>query len=157
MFCLLPFLNIGKMFLFIQSSGNIKQFKPAVNIVRSDSVTESLDIFNIWILIASWSWALLGSSLQIIIFMSSFVNYTLDRYWSVMGLVEQGRTLLFSKIEHCFEKKKIKKVVFFLKICNKFLVINNSQDVKEFLCPLTTNNILKRWLFYALMLRTKLY
>ena len=146
MFCLLPFLNIGQMFHFIQSSGNIKQFKPVLNIVRSGSVTELLDVFNNWILITSWSWALLGSSLQIILFMSSFVNYTLHRHWSAMGLVDQERAVLFSKTEDCFEEKRIKKIGFFPKICNKFVVINNSQDIKEFLCPLTNNNILKTWL-----------
>ena len=54
--------------------------------------------------------------------MSSFVNYTLDRYWSVMGLVDQERRLLFSKTEHCFEKKKeLKILAFFLKSVTNLL------------------------------------
>ena len=40
--------------------------------------------------------------LQMILLISSCVN-------SIMGLVDEGKTLLFSMIQHCFAKKKKKK------------------------------------------------
>ena len=69
-----------------------------------------------------------------------------------MGLVDEGRTLLFSIIEQCFAKKKkkkrrkekrIKEIGFFTKICNKFVIVNNRRDSKNFFsfkCSLVTNN-----------------
>ena len=74
-------LNIGTMFPFFFFSGNIPQFKQFSKIVRRGSAIASTNIFNIQILIRSWSWALLGSILQIIILKSSFVYLIFDRQW----------------------------------------------------------------------------
>ena len=65
-----------------------------------------LGISNMRILIMSWAWALLGSSLQITYLIPSYMNSIFNRYWSVLILVDEGRALLFSTIEHCFAKKK---------------------------------------------------
>ena len=56
--------------------------------------------------------------LQMILLISSCVN-------SIMGLVDEGKTLLFSMIQHCFAKKKkkrkkeLKRSAFLTKICKK--------------------------------------
>ena len=119
-------LNIGTMFPFFWSPGNIPQFKQFSKIVRRGSAIASTNIFNIQILIRSWSWALLGSSLQIIILKSSFVYLIFDRQWSIMGLADEGRRLLLLIIEHYFRKKEFDQI--FTKLYNKFLIMNNSLD-----------------------------
>lgn len=43
----------------------------------------------------------------------TFVDLMFDRYWSV-GLADEGGTLLYSIIEHCFAKKKKLKISAFL-------------------------------------------
>ena len=114
MFCLSTFLKIGTMFHFFQSSRNIPHFKQFLNILKRGSILVSPDIFNMLMLII-WSWALLGLSLQMILLRWSFVNSMFARYWSVMRLVDEGRTLLFSIIDNCFAKEELKRSVFFLK------------------------------------------
>ena len=121
MFCLSPFLKLGTMFPFFYSSRNIPHFKEFLNILKRGSIIASPDTFNMRILIISWPWALLGSSLQMIHLISSFVNSMFDRYWSVMVLVDEGRTLLFSITEHCFAKKQLKKLAFLWKYVTSLL------------------------------------
>ena len=111
MSCLLPFLKIGSMFPFFQSSGNIPHFKQFSNVLKRGSIIATPDIFKMRILIISWPWALLGSSLQIIRLMSFLVNSMFTRYWYLMGIDDEGRTLLI--IEHCFSKKRIKEIGFY--------------------------------------------
>ena len=53
-------------------------------------------------MIMSWPGALLGSSLKMILLILYFMNSMFERYWLVMGLVEEVRTLLFSVTEYCF-------------------------------------------------------
>ena len=86
MFCLSPFLKIGIMFPFFQSSGNIPHFRQFLNILKRCFIIASPDIFNMWTLIKSWPWK-----------------------------VDEGRTLLFSIIEHCFARKELKRSAFLLK------------------------------------------
>ena len=85
-------------------------FKQFLNILKRGSIIASTfsDIFNMRILIISWPWALLQSSLQMILLISPFMNSMFASYWSVMGLVDEGRTLLFSIIKHCFAKKELR-------------------------------------------------
>ena len=105
-----------------------------MKIVKRGSIVASPDIFNIQLLFISWLWTLLGSGLRMILMIkfpdvfrgyrnatmgkkgliSCFVNLTFVRYWSVMRLMDQGETLLFS-IEHCFVKRELKISVFLRK------------------------------------------
>ena len=62
------------------------------------------------ILILLWPWALLWLSLQIIFLISSFMNSMFARYWSVMWLVGERKTVLFSLIEHWFAKKTVTEI-----------------------------------------------
>ena len=48
-------------------------------------------------------------------FNTILMNSMFARYWSVMRLVDEGRTLLFSINEHCLQKKELKRLTFFLK------------------------------------------
>ena len=59
-------------------------------------------------------------SLQIIPLISSLMNSMFARYWLVMGLVDEGRTLLFSIIDHYFAKKELKKKKCQVLKCLKF-------------------------------------
>ena len=133
MFCLSPFLKIGTMFPFFQSSGNIPHFKQFLNILKRGSIIASPDTFNMRILIISWPWALLGSSLQMILLISFFMNSLFVRYWSVMGLVGEGRALFISKIEHSFAKKELQRSAFLLKFVTKLLSWKIWWDARNFL------------------------
>ena len=67
------------------------------------------------ILIMSWLWTLLGSSLEIINLILSFTNSIFDRYWLGIELVDEGRTLLFPITELCFARKELKRLALLLK------------------------------------------
>ena len=56
-----------------------------------------------------------------ILLISSFMNSMFARYGSVTGIVDEGRTQLFSIIEHCFAKKELKRSVFLLKSVTNLL------------------------------------
>ena len=56
-----------------------------------------------------------------IVLISSFVNSMFASYWSVTGIVDEGRTLLFSIIEHCFAKKELKRLAYLLKPATNLL------------------------------------
>ena len=84
------FLKISTTFPFFQSSEYIPHFKQSFNVLKRGSIIARPDIFTMRILIISWPWASLGSSSQIIVLISSFVNSIFARYWSVMGLVDES-------------------------------------------------------------------
>ena len=102
--------NRYNRFPFFQPSGNIPHFKQVLNTLKSLSIIVSPDIFNMRILILLWPWALLWSSLQMIFLISSFMNSMFARYWSVMWLVGERKTVLFSLIEHWFAKKTVTEI-----------------------------------------------
>ena len=132
MFSLSPFLKIGTMFPFFQSFANISHFKQFLNILKRErgSIIASLDIFNMRILIISWPWPLLGSSLQMNLLISSFVNSMFARYWSVTGIVDEERTLIFNNWA-LFCKKRIKEIGFFTKISSKFVMMKNRRYTRN--------------------------
>ena len=74
------FLNIGTIFSLLQSCGSIPQFKQFLNILKRGSIIVSPGIFKIRILIISCPWDLSGSSLQVILLISSFVNSMFASY-----------------------------------------------------------------------------
>ena len=109
------FLKIGTMFPFFQSSRNISHINQFLNILKRGSIIASPEIFNMQILIISWPGALLGSRLQMILLISSSVSLLSAKYWSIIGSVDEAKTLLFSITEYCFAKRELKISPFLLK------------------------------------------
>ena len=77
------FLWIGTTFAFFQFWGKIPCSKQALKISPKGLLTESLQDFNMRILITSWPWALLGSKLLIILPISLSVNVMFEKDLSV--------------------------------------------------------------------------
>ena len=127
-----------KLVQYFQSCGNIPHFKQFLNILKRGSIIVLPENFNMRTLIISWSWALLGSSLQMILLISSFMNSVFARYWSTMRIVHKGGggggveglggggdTVIFNNWV-LFCKRRSEEVGIFTKISNKFVVMKNS-------------------------------
>ena len=87
---------------------------------------EGLHSFNLWILIISWPWALLGSRLFIIFIMLSFDIWTLLRRFSVRNSKFFGSLLLFFGSEHYSAKNVLKSLAFPLKFIANLLSWNTA-------------------------------
>ena len=108
---------------FFQSDGNIPFARESLNVSSKGLPNESPRIFNIRKLILSWSWALFGLRSWIIFNMSLFTNFTVGKRLSVRKWSHGGSLLSFLIKEHCFAKKELKRLSFFLKISNKFVFV----------------------------------
>ena len=119
-----PFLNIGTMFLLFQSFGNFALIKQFLKTVKRSSIIIPLDIFS------ANSDHVMTMSFINFEFTDYYLNTILREFdnWLIMGLVDKGRTLLFSIIEHCFAKNEWKSL--FTKISSKFVILNNRWDAR---------------------------
>ena len=81
-------------------------------IMPSDLQIDSSQNFNIWILIISWPWALLGLRF-LIIFKISYAKNSTDRNdLHVFLRRTEGSLLLLLTREYCFEKKSLRSSAF---------------------------------------------
>ena len=119
---LVVFLWIGTTLAFFQFWGKTSCSKQALKISPKGLLIESLQIFNMWILIMLWPWALLGSKLFIILPISLSVNVMFDKDLSVKSSKSVGSTLLFRNNEHWLAKKELDNSAFSLKLVINLLL-----------------------------------
>ena len=128
MFCLSPFLKIGTMFHSFQPSGNIPHFKQFWKEVYY-SVAGHFQHAN--------TDHIMSMGFIRIEFTDDSFNIILCEFDVFQVLISNGNswwgenTVIFNNWA-LFSKKTIKKIDFFTKICNKFVIVENRRDARNF-------------------------
>ena len=102
------FLETGTIFAFFHSEGNSPFCKHDRKIIPSILQIDSLQIFNMWILIISWPRALFGLRFLIIFKVSHVENSSFESDLRHFLVRTEGSSQLLLTREHCLVMKSLK-------------------------------------------------
>ena len=128
------FLWTGTMFLFLQWSGKIPDFRQFWNIIESGFIMDGMLSFSFLIEIPSYPWALLASNDWIIFSSFSLSKVILFRLFSLFSVwyeLDFGGVLLFCRSWH-FLLKNLNKLAFLKKLVTNLSLTRRDRIIGTF-------------------------